>query len=168
MDEANEVKDLDHQIKTRFKEVLDSIRPEKKQFIHPKSVRNFIYHLVDKPIKRSEVQKQRENEIKKQLLVYLETLQTLRSIELTYEKSRILWYEHLKEIAGFMTKYYDFSSVKGGCGFVLLLLVGISGDIYLMTKSIIKYPYITIYILISFILEKIVQERQKRHYAVFY
>ena len=166
MDEIIE-EDVDHQIKIRFKEILDSVRPEEKKFIHPKSIKNFIYHLIDKPekIKKSESHIIKEAKIKKQILAYLIEVQVT---ELNLENSRKLWSEYLKEVIDFMADYYDFASKKGGCTAIVFLLLGVIIDAVLISKDVTGFPFVTTLFSYFVFIENGVRIKRKRIYGMFY
>lgn len=166
MDEIIE-EDVNHQIKIRFKEILDNLSPEEKKFIPAESVKNFIYHLIDKPekTKKSESYIVKEDKIKRQLLAYLKVI---AATELNHENSKKLWDEYLKEVIEFMIEYYDFASKKGCCVAIMFSFFGALIDAVLIWKDVTNIPFVTILFFVSIFVENRMRIKRKRIYGVFY
>jgi len=172
MDETNEIEDLDDLVKTRFNEVLDTLKPKKKKYFNPKSIRNIIYHLIDNPQihpkSNKKLQELGEIRMKKHLLEYFEVI---NKNDLTMKSYANYYKEYFTRIDGFMTEYYGFSG--GGIVSILISIfivffVGIILDLILNAIHWTNFPLITSMFFTLFIVRKIIKYSQRRVSGMFY
>ena len=171
MDEIIE-EDVDHQIKIRFKELLDNLGTEEKKFFNLKSVKNIIYHLIDNPKmhpkRNKRLQELGEIRMKKHLLEYLEVI---KKNKLDKETSVDFHEEYFTEIESFMGNYYGFSgggSTSIVISVVLIFFTGIILDIILNAINWTNTPLMTSMFFTLFVVRKLIKYSQRRVSGVFY
>lgn len=168
MDDIEKIDDL---IKKRFKQVHSKLSEENLNLIHPKSIENFIFHLVDNPElnpkKNNKLQELGEIRMKKKLLEYLKAVE---NTDLNKESAADLYKRYIFKISDFMSEYYGFSNGGGTIiiEFFLILTVGIIIDTILFLINWINFPLFTPMLLTLNFVRRIIKNKQKKQYGLFY
>ncbi|GGG04992.1 hypothetical protein GCM10011344_01710 [Dokdonia pacifica] len=172
MDETIEVEDLDDLVKTRFKEVLDTLSPNEKKYFNPESIKNIIYHLIDNPQihpkGNKRLQELGEIRMKKHLLEYFEAI---HKNELNKDTSANFYKEYFIKIESFMGRYYGFSG--GGSVSILIsvffiFFTGIILDLILNAINWTNFPLMTSMLFTLFIVRKLIKYNHRRVSGMFY